>query len=225
MKMGERIKELRKKSGMTQEELGKLIGVQKSAIRKYESGMVENIPQSSIRIMAKHFGVKPSFLMGYDDDPTSTSTAASLAVRMARDPMFAEQVQKRGVRIPVYGNVAAGIPIEAITDIEDYEEISQEMAAKGEYAALRIHGDSMEPKMSEGDVVIVRLQETIESGETAIVMINGGDATCKKIMRTDEGIMLIATNPKYAPMFYSNKQIEELPVRIWGKVVELRAKF
>jgi repressor LexA len=129
------------------------------------------------------------------------------------------------VRIPVYGNVAAGIPIEAITDIEDYEEISQDMAAKGEYAALRIHGDSMEPRMTDGDVVIVRLQETIESGETAIVMVNGSDATCKKIMRTDEGIMLLSTNAKYSPMFYSNKQIEEIPVRIWGKVVELRAKF
>ena len=194
------------------------LGFSNALAVKWKRGSVPR--DTTIQKIADYFGVPVSYFSESD-----VSATASLAVRMARDPAFAASVQNRGVRVPVYGNVAAGIPIEAITDIEDYEEISQEMAEKGEYAALRIHGDSMEPKMSDGDVVIVRLQETIESGETAIVMVNGGDATCKKIMRTDEGIMLVSTNPKYAPMFYSNKQIEELPVRIWGKVLELRAKF
>lgn len=194
------------------------LGISRGSVTNWKNGAT---PQNTTLLkIADYFNVPVSYFSESD-----VSSAASLAIRMARDPSFADQVQKRGVRVPVYGNVAAGIPIEAITDIDDYEEISQEMAAKGEYAALRIHGDSMEPKMSDGDVVIVRLQDTIESGETAIVMINGGDATCKKIMRTEEGIMLISTNPKYSPMFYSNKQIEEFPVRIWGKVVELRAKF
>ena len=134
-------------------------------------------------------------------------------------------ITKRGVKIPVFGNVAAGIPIDAITDIEDYEEITEELAASGEYVALKIKGDSMEPKMSQGDVVIVRVQPTIESGEIAIVIINGDNATCKKVKKTEEGVMLISLNSAYEPMFYSNKQIEELPIRIFGKVVELRAKF
>ena len=134
-------------------------------------------------------------------------------------------IGKHGVKIPVFGNVAAGIPIDAITDIEDYEEITEELAASGEYVALKIKGDSMEPKMSQGDVVIVRVQPTIESGEIAIVLINGDNATCKKVKKTEEGIMLISLNSAYEPMFYSNKQIEELPIRIFGKVVELRAKF
>jgi repressor LexA len=99
------------------------------------------------------------------------------------------------------------------------------MAARGTYIALTIHGQSMEPRMNEGDVVIVRLQEDVESGETAIVMVNGGDSTCKKIKKTPEGVMLISTNPAYEPMFYTNAQIAELPVRILGKVVELRAKY
>ena len=133
--------------------------------------------------------------------------------------------RKKGIKIPVLGNVAAGIPLEAITDVDDYEEISEAMAAGGEYVALRIHGDSMEPRMQEGDVVIVRVQDTIESGETAIVMVNGDEATCKRVKITPDGIMLISNNPDYEPMFYSRKQVEELPVRIFGKVVELRAKF
>ncbi len=83
----------------------------------------------------------------------------------------------------------------------------------------------MEPRMVNGDVVIVRLQPDACDGETAIVMVNGDEATCKKIKKTPEGIMLISTNPAYEPMFYSNKQIEELPIRILGKVVELRAKY
>ena len=105
------------------------------------------------------------------------------------------------------------------------DAIAEELAASGEYVALKIKGDSMEPKMSQGDVVIVRAQPTIESGEIAIVIINGDNATCKKVKKTEEGIMLISLNSAYEPMFYSNKQIEELPIRIFGKVVELRAKF
>ena len=133
--------------------------------------------------------------------------------------------ESKGIRIPVYGKVAAGIPMEAITDIEDYEEISEDLARTGEFAALKIKGDSMEPRMMDGDVVIVRIQNTIENGEIAVVMVNGDAATCKKIKKTPEGVMLVPINPSHEPMFYSNKEIEQLPVRIFGKVVELRAKF
>jgi repressor LexA len=214
----EKFLDLCSKNKVSPNQVAQKIGIASGTITKWKQGSKPRDLQ--LKKIANYFNVPLDY---FSDDPASSS--AYFAIRMARDPSFAEQVQKRGVRVPVYGNVAAGIPIEAITDIEDYEEISQEMAATGEFAALRIHGDSMEPKMSDGDIVIVRIQETIETGETAIVMINGGDATCKRIVRTPEGITLISTNPKYSPMFYSNKQIEELPVRIWGKVVELRAKF
>ena len=207
------------KKGVAPTVVCQAIGLTASAFTNWSETSVPR--RATLQKFADYFGVTVEYLLRNE----SPATGAEIAIRMAHDPTFAASVQNRGVRVPVYGNVAAGIPIEAITEIEDYEEISQEMAAKGEYAALRIHGDSMEPRMAEGDVVIVRIQETIESGETAIVMVNGCDATCKKVMRTPDGITLIATNPKYAPMFYSNKQIEELPVRIWGKVVELRAKF
>lgn len=214
----EKFLDLCSKNKVRPNQVAQQIGIASGTITKWKQGSKPRDLQ--LKKIANYFNV-PLDYFSYD----SASSSAYLAIRMARDPAFAASVQKRGVRVPVYGNVAAGIPIEAITDIEDYEEISQEMAATGEFAALRIHGDSMEPKMSDGDIVIVRIQETIETGETAIVMINGGDATCKRIVRTPEGITLISTNTKYAPMFYSNQQIEELPVRIWGKVVELRAKF
>ena len=83
----------------------------------------------------------------------------------------------------------------------------------------------MEPRFIEGDIVICRAQSDVNHGETAIVMVNGDEATCKKIAKSSEGIMLISTNPKYMPMQYTNKEIEQLPVRILGRVIELRSRF
>jgi len=189
-----------KQKNMLQKDFAELIGVQPNTLSQWVNGKRQPDEESWIKL--------------------------SRALKVSIDDLLGVHTYPRkGVKIPVFGSVAAGIPIEAITDIEDYEEITEDLAASGEFVALKIKGDSMEPKMSDGDVVIVRIQPDIESGETAIVMINGNDATCKKVKKSMEGIMLISTNPAYEPMFYSNKQIEELPIRIFGKVVELRAKF
>lgn len=134
--------------------------------------------------------------------------------------------KSKGVRIPVLGNVAAGVPIEAIQEILDYEEITPELAKTGEFFALKIHGASMEPRMVEGDVVIVKRQDDVDSGDIAIVLVNGNDATVKRIRKQASGITLIATNTSvYEPHYYSNEEIANLPVKILGRVVELRAKF
>lgn len=132
---------------------------------------------------------------------------------------------KRGVMVPVLGKVVAGIPIEAIQDIIDYEEIDATLAKTGNFFALQIKGDSMEPRMQEGDVAIVRKQETADTGDIAIVLVNGDEATVKKIKILNNGIMLIPFNSKYDPWEYTAEQIEKMPVKIIGKVVELRAKF
>ena len=134
---------------------------------------------------------------------------------------------RHGVKIKVFGDVAAGIPIEQIDNFDpsetsSWEEITNTMARNGDYFALRIKGDSMTPEMREGDVVIVRYQQTAESGDIAVVAVNGDLATCKKIKRDKQGIYLISLNTNYEPMFYSNQQIEELPITILGKVVEIR---
>lgn len=132
----------------------------------------------------------------------------------------------KGIRIPVLGRVAAGIPIEAITDIEDWEEIPQSMAKTGEYFALKIAGKSMEPRMMDGDVVIVRRQSDVDSGDIAVVLVNGNDATVKQISKSDAGLTLIGWNPSvYTPKTYNIKECKELPVTILGKVVEIRGKL
>lgn len=166
------------------------------------------------RLLSNYFGLSPDF--DWDNDSIACDDVS----------FYTEQEQKSGaVRIPVLGRVAAGIPIEAITDIDDYEEISPEMAKNGQYIALRIHGRSMEPRMCENDIIIVRLQNDVESGDIAVVFVSGGDATCKKIKKLQDGIMLISTNHEYDTMYYTNKQVKDLPIKILGKVVEIRVKL
>ena len=133
--------------------------------------------------------------------------------------------KSKSIKIPVLGFVRAGIPVEAVEDIIDYEEITQDMAEQGDFFALSVKGNSMEPRICEGDVVIVRKQSDIESGDLAIVLINGQDATVKKVMKNSHGITLVPFNLSYQPMMFSNREILELSVCIIGKVVELRGKF
>lgn len=158
-----------------------------------------------IELMANYFGISKSDLV----EDRSNSDAR----------------KGKGASIPVYGRVAAGIPIEMIEDIIDTEEITEELAKTGEFFGLKIHGDSMEPRMREGDVVIVRRQDDAETGDTVIATINGTDATCKRLKKYRDGIELIATNPSYPTMFFANEEIEKKPICIIGRVVELRAKF
>ena len=131
----------------------------------------------------------------------------------------------KGVPIKVLGRVAAGVPIEAIEDIIGTEEIPEDLAKTGDFFGLKIHGDSMEPRMFEGDIIIVRQQDDAESGDIVIAMVNGSDATCKRLVKYASGIGLISLNGKYEPMMFTNEEILEKPVKIIGKVVELRGKL
>ena len=198
-----RIKSAREDLKLTKRELAKRIGVHESSINKYEKGLVD-IPLSKISELARVLKVTEAYLMGWEEKATQT---------------------QQGLQIPVLGTVAAGIPISAVEDILDYEEVPQSWENQGEFFGLRIKGDSMEPRMESGDVVIVKQQSDANSGDTVIVLVNGDDATCKKLQKTDNGIMLVSTNPKYPPMFYSNDEILTKPVVILGKVVELRQKY
>ena len=209
--MGNIIKRLRIENNMTLEQLGDKVGVGKSTVRKWENGMIANMRRDKIAKIADVFNVSPSYLIGWDNNvgPITNGT----------------KHKAPGVTINVLGRVAAGVPIEAIEDIIDTEEISAELASTGDLFGLQIHGDSMEPRMYEGDVVIVRQQDDAESGEVIIAMVNGDEATCKRLKKYDGGIMLLSNNPRYEPIVFTNEEIEEKPVRIIGKVVELRGKF
>ena len=132
---------------------------------------------------------------------------------------------RMSVSIPVLGRVAAGIPIDAISEIIDREEIPSEIAKTGEYFGLRIKGDSMSPRIMNGDTVIVRRQEDAESDQIVIALVNGHDGVCKKLKKLNNGIMLISLNPQYDPMVFDHSEIDAIPVKILGRVVEVRGKL
>lgn len=205
MSVGENIKQLRKNKSLTQTQFAQIFGVTNGAIAMWETDKRQPDGETLARL-ADFFGVTVDYILG-------------------REASNRPPRSRRGKWIPVYGEIAAGIPIEAIEDIIDYEEIPDEMAATGDYIALRIKGDSMEPKISDGDVVIIRRQENVENGEIAAVMVNGDSATLKQIKREDNGLWLISSNQAYPPVFYTRKECAQLPVRILGRLVELRAKF
>lgn len=205
VKIGKRIEEARTMRCVTLDDVASLVGVAKSTIQRYERGKIQNIKIPVIHSIAKALDVNPSWIIGKSDDITPP-------------------VKPAGKRIPVLGSVVAGIPIDAIEEVLDWEEIPADW--QGEYFALKIKGDSMEPKISDGDVVIVKKQEDVECGDTAVVLINAEEATVKQVVKSKDGITLVATNTAvFMPKFFSNREIKSLPVEIVGKVVELRAKF
>ena len=199
-----RIRALRTELGIKQIDLAKRLNVGQNTISNWENGKTEPDTEA-LQAMATIFGVSIDYILGHS------------IVRNSEN--------QKGTTIPVLGDVAAGIPIEAVTDILDYEEIDAALARTGEFFGLRIKGASMEPRMREGDVVIVRQQETADTGDTVVVLVNGDSATVKKIKYGPDGITLLPTNPAYDPMFYTAAEVEQLPVRVIGRVVELRAKY
>ena len=167
--IGSKISKLLENKGLTQRDLAKIVGVTEVTISRYINGIRE--PKGSIlNDIAIALNVSSDYLLG-------RNVSSSKPV---------------GIKIPVLGRVQAGVPIEAVTDIIDEEEITEELNRTGDFFALQVNGNSMEPRMLEGDVVIVRKQPYIESGEVAIVLVNGCDATIKKVIKQDNGLLLVA---------------------------------
>lgn len=210
MNMGERIKQLRIANGLTQEKLGKYLGVQKSAIRKYEKGSVTNIKRTSIETMSKLFNVSPSYLMCIEDSD------------LVEEHDYNNEIKQ----IPLLGKIAAGYPTTMFADVIDYIDIPADMArGNKELFALKTKGKSMEPNFIEGDILIFEKTEDWENGQFCAVAVNGDDATFKKVTKTDTGIMLQPLNPAFETKFYTNDQIASLPVQIIGVLKQIRRNF
>ena len=200
--VGQRIFEARKRRKISRKEVADFLQVHETTIKRYEDGNTKKLPTDRLEKIAKYLNTSIEYLMGWE-----------------------EEQKPQGIKIPVLGTVAAGIPISAVEDILDYEEIPQSWKNQGDFFGLRIKGDSMKPDINDGDTVIVRQQSTANNGDIIIALVNGDDATCKKFEKLDNGIMLISNNSEYSPMYFSNEEVITKPVVIIGKVVELRRKF
>lgn len=198
-----KIKELRAQRNIKQAELAVAVNVSQAALSGYETGKYEADIDTYKRI-ADYFGVSMDYLLG-NNAPAPNA-----------------------FRVPVLGSVPAGIPLEAVEDIVDWEDIPAAMTAGGkEYFALQVKGDSMWPDYLPGDIVIVRKQPCCSSGEDCVVYVNGCDATLKQVKYNDgqQTMSLIPRNQSYPPRTFTKEEIENLPVTIAGVVVELRRKM
>lgn len=213
------LKKLLSDRDVTQLELSKYLGVSNTTVYNYVNGF--NMPRmDKIDKICDFFGISRSTLIedGEPDDSQST-------LNLPKDEPILEK-SKKIVKIPVLGTIAAGIPIEAIENIEDYEElIISNSESEKNYFCIKVKGDSMEPRIKNGDLIICKKQSDVDNGDIAAVLVNGHEATVKKIKKDANGIWLIPNNPMYEPRFYNNAEINSCPVTILGKVIELRGKF
>ncbi len=187
-------------SGMSISEISRKSNISRQAIYKIINGQVSTITSDTLNTLCQTIKQSPETL--YSSDET----------------------KHQNNKIPVLGTIPAGIPIEAIQEVLDYEEISDEMARRGEYFALKVKGDSMSPIINDGDVVIIKKQDDAESGKICVVMINGFDATLKEIKKEPNGIWVLPKNPysDFKASFFSNEEVINTPVRILGVAVEIR---
>lgn len=216
LEANKRIRDLRIAAGLSQDELAKKIGyTDRSTIAKIETGKVD-LTQSKLVAFANALNTTPSYLMGWEPDGESPVSAGLPSL---------PHHNRKTKRVPIYGEVRAGTPTQEYENIEDWEDIYLPYNDNANYAFLNVKGDSMLPRITDGDLALVNTDATVKSGDVAVVLVNGNEATIKKVYIDDNGITLHAFNPYYPDIHYTPEEVETLPVRFFGRVVETRSKY
>lgn len=197
------LKHLIDKSEKTQKEVATAIGVSPQTLNTWLQRIA--LPRmEKIQLLADYFGISKTDLL----DPKDT------------------EMQKFSLgtyRIPVLSTVAAGQPMFSDDDVIEYIDYDKE--PRNNIIGVRIEGDSMMPAIQDGDTVVIDREAVWEDGDVVIVTVSNNYGMCKRIKRYADGIALISNNPSYEPKYYSAAEVNALPVRIIGKVKELRRKF
>lgn len=204
----------------------------KSDIEKIKEWI--KISSINISLLAKKSGLSRQYIYQILQDKIksiSTDTYRSLCNALNKplyDNIENVKITKTTTKIPVYSTIPAGVPTEMIDDsfIDNYEEIDSEMLRSGsKYFGLIVKGDSMSPEFRNGDILILKQTPTCENGDFCAVSINCTECTFKKVIKEQNGIVLQPLNPSYTPQFFTNEQIESLPITILGKVIETRRSY
>lgn len=231
---------------ISQKEFSDLLGVSSQTITDWKKGKSRSYYQK-LPLIASALNVDLNWLvdgMGEKSPPKKDDQATDRLIGMAYETRFVKFDGSRtkfssgspsevpgssssSYRIPVLGTIPAGIPLEAVEDIRDWEEVPAAWADGGrEYFGLQVKGDSMYPQYLEGDTVILRKATTCDSGDDCAVLVNGDEATLKRVFLHEDGaIELRPVNAAYPPRTYSPAEVEDLPVQLIGVVVELRRKI
>lgn len=216
----ENFEKLCKERGIRPADVSRGTGISTATLTSWKKGAYT--PKSDkLALIASFFGVSLDYLMGVSASPLPKSPEWQDA-----DEFEAELNERpESVWVPVIGRVAAGFRKIMNEEILGFEPVDYDLAESGRFFALRIAGDSMEPEIKKGSTAIVRCQQDADSGDVCVVSIDKDEATCKRIQKTDNGIMLVSNNPAYPPRYFSAKEIKDEPVTILGRVMEVRTKF
>lgn len=201
---------LRNRHNKTLKDLAKILDKSDVALYYYETGSRE--PNAiDLYKLSEYYNVDIDTLLTKD---------------LRFDNISPVRIDKDVIKIPVLGVIPAGVPIEAIEDVLDYEEIPKDWCKGGkEFFGLKIKGDSMFPKYIDNDVVIFEKTNDFNNGDECAVMVNGDDCTFKKVLKHEQGITLQPLNSAYDIKMYSNEDIEKLPIKIIGVAREMRRKL
>ena len=220
MYLGDVIKQHRKERGMSQQKFADLCGLSKPYISQLENNRNPKtgepaVPSSDTFVkVADAMKTSLSDLLGMVDE----NQPVSLKAISKTSNVEATTIRNSG-KIPVYGRIAAGIPLEANQDIQREVDVPSDWV--DDHGALIVKGDSMYPKYQDGDIVIFKCLPDCESGTDCVVYVNGYDATLKTVYKKEDGVLLQPINPAYDPMFYGRG---DETVLIAGVVVEIRRK-
>ena len=206
------IKHIREQRGLSQKKLADMLDVNQTTIARWED---ENrIPTIDKAIKASNIlNIPLDILIGKD---------------LRFDNAELIDITSDIIKIPVYGTIKAGIPIESQPDIIDYVEIPKDWTRGGKkFYGLQLSGDSMFPKYNDKDIVIFEQNNDVQSynGKDVAVMINGTESTFKKISVNEQGIVLQPYNLAYDIMMFSKEQVEQLPIKVVGIAREKRTKI
>ena len=202
--IGERIRLRREQLGLSQEELAKALGYKsRSSINKIELGL-QKLTQSKILSIAEALQTTPDYIMGWDD-------AISRAFNVI-------SVGKQGMR-PIYGSISAGLGefVEGDNEILGWEPVEEEYA-NDEYFYLRVVGDSMSPKIDDGDLILIHKQSSVDSGDIGAFLVDGDEGYVKRVKYDTDYITFISLNPAYAPITFVGADVQR--VRVVGKVIK-----
>lgn len=213
--LAEKLVELRTNKGVSQSEVANYLGITRTAYSKYESGASR--PVRRLNEIANYYHVSIDYLLGNDNNNNNFNTP--------KETSLVSNIYKitDDVIIPIVGKIACGKPLLAEENIEGYISVDRKHEACW---ALRINGDSMKPKLMDGDIAVIQPAADVSSSEMAIVSVGGDEATCKYVKKAGNGIMLVAENSAvYEPTFYSAEEVRDLPIRVIGKVIESRRRY
>lgn len=208
--MGKKIHELRMQKGMTLEELGNIVGVGKSTVRKWENGIIANMKRDKILKVSVALGVSPAYLMGWqestDEEIISLNNVHPIELK----------------RFPMLGDIACGVPKYTNEDRESYVMAGTNINAD---FCLRASGDSMVgARILDGDIVFIRKQDMVENGEIAAVVVNNdSEATLKRLYYyPDKGVLILKPeNPAYEDLIFSGNELNQ--VHVLGKAMAFQS--